>query len=52
VDAAYDPDTGTDGMGAIARDLSGKFIAASCKKLQFLTDVVMVEAYALRDGLS
>jgi hypothetical protein len=36
--------------GAIVRDFNEKFITASCKKLNFLTDYVMAEVYSLRDG--
>jgi ribonuclease HI len=39
-------------MGVIARDFTRKFIAASCKELHFVTDTMMEEAYALREGIS
>jgi hypothetical protein len=52
VDASYDADLGTEGMGAIARDCKGKFVAACCKEIHFVADPFMAEAYALRDGLS
>uniref|UniRef100_A0ACD5Y819 Uncharacterized protein n=1 Tax=Avena sativa TaxID=4498 RepID=A0ACD5Y819_AVESA len=52
VDAAYDEDLGKGAMRVIARDFTGKFIAASCKELHFVTDAMMAEAYALREGLS
>jgi hypothetical protein len=51
VDVTFDLDIGTGIMGAIVRDSNGKFIAASCKEIHFLTDAMMAEAYALRDGL-
>jgi ribonuclease HI len=52
VDAAYDIDRGKGGMGAIARASGGKFLIASCKKIHFVADSFMAEAYALREGLS
>ena len=52
VDAAYDMDQGRGSMGVIARDTGGKFVAASCKEIHFVTDPFMAEAYAFREGLS
>jgi hypothetical protein len=41
-------------MGVIARDATGKFVAANCEELHFFMAVMMVmaEVYALREGLS
>jgi ribonuclease HI len=52
VDAAFDIDQGKGGVGAIARNSNGAFLAASCKELHFVADPFMAEAFALRDCLS
>ena len=52
VDAAYDEENGQGSLGCVARDSSGKFIAASCKVISFAADAFMAEAYAMREGLS
>jgi hypothetical protein len=52
VDAAFEANQHASGIEAIARDLRGKFLMASCKELHFVTDAFMDEAYALCEGLS
>ena len=39
------------GSGAILRDASGSFIAASCSDIRFVEDAATAEARGLRDGL-
>ena len=50
-DVAFDGDQGKGALGVIARDANGKCVAATCKELDFVTDAMMAEAYALREGL-
>jgi hypothetical protein len=53
VDVAYDDDQGHGRLGVVARDYTGKFMGASCKKIPlFVVDSFMAEAHALREGLS
>jgi hypothetical protein len=53
VDVAYDDDQGHGRLGVVARDYTGKFMVASCKKIPlFVVDSFMAEAHALREGLS
>jgi ribonuclease HI len=51
VDARFCDDEGSGSTGAIIRDDTGRFIAASCCRLPFVSDAPTVEARALRDGL-
>ena len=51
VDASFSEDSGSGGSGAILRDASGSFIAASCSDIRFVEDTATAEARGLRDGL-
>jgi ribonuclease HI len=51
VDAGFNADAGTGSTGAILRDDSGAFLAASCCGIPFISDPSSAEARALRDGL-
>lgn len=52
VDAAFHEEDGSRATTAIIRDEKGRSIAAQCKYIQFATDVVIVEAMPMRDGLT
>lgn len=52
VDAAFCEDQGCGSTGAIIRDANGGFIAAVQSFLPHNVDVPMVEAYALKEGLT
>jgi len=51
VDASYNSDRGTGSTGAIIRDSSGSFIAASLCFIEHVVDASMAEVIALREGL-
>jgi ribonuclease HI len=51
VDAGYDETTSTGSTGAVIRDSSGGFIAASQRYLDNVIDAPTCEVIALRDGL-
>jgi ribonuclease HI len=51
VDAGFNADAGTGSTGAILRDDTEGFIAASCCGIPFIFDQSSSEARALRDGL-
>ena len=51
VDAAYDGIKGPASSGAVIRDSTGGFIAASHNYIPHTIDAATAEAYALRDGL-
>lgn len=44
VDAAFDPDAGTGGSGAILHDDNGLFPSCGCCRIPFEEDAVMAEA--------
>ena len=50
-DASFDNDTCSGATGAVIRDDTGDFIAASSCLIPFVQDATMAEARALRDGL-
>ena len=50
-DAGFDSDGGTGATGAILRDHTGFFVAASCSNIPFVQDAATAEARGLRDGL-
>ena len=50
-DAGFDSDSGTGATGAILRDHTGFFVAASCSNIPFVQDAATAEARGLRDGL-
>jgi ribonuclease HI len=51
VDASYNSDRGIGSTGAIIRDSSGSFIAASSCFIEHVVDASMAEVIALREGL-
>ena len=51
MDASYNSDRGTGSTGAIIRDSSGSFIAASSCFIEHVVDASMAEVIALREGL-
>ena len=51
VDASFDIASGTGATGAILRDHSGLFVAASCSNIPFVEEAATAEARGLRDGL-
>ena len=51
VDAGYDETKGSGCTGAVIRDSTGGFIAASHSYIPHVLDAAMAEATALRDGL-
>jgi ribonuclease HI len=51
VDASCSADEGRGSVGIVIRDYRGKFTAAPTKELPFVADAMIVEAYALREGL-
>ena len=51
MDAAFDPDSGKGGTGAVIRDSGGNFIAASCDYNDFAIDASAMEASTLLEGL-
>ena len=51
MDAAFDPDSGKGGTGAVIRDSGGNFIAASCSCTEFALDAAAMETSALLEGL-
>jgi hypothetical protein len=51
VDVGFSADSGMGSTGAIIREESGRFIAANCRGLSFLSDAATAEVTALRDGL-
>ena len=51
VDAGFDETKGSGSSGAVIRDLSGGFIAASHSFVPYTVDAASAEAYALRNGL-
>jgi hypothetical protein len=51
VDVVFDETIGSGSSGAVIRDSTGGFIAASHSFIPYTVDVATTEAYALRDGL-
>ena len=51
MDASYNSDRGTGSTGAIIRDFSGSFTAASSSFIEHVVDASMAEVIALREGL-
>ena len=51
VDGSFDETRGIGSTGAVIRDTSGSFIAASYSYISHVLDATMAEASALRDGL-
>jgi ribonuclease HI len=52
VDAAFMADCSQGAVGAVARDFQGNFIAAKCDYLPHVASVEMIEALAMKEGLS
>jgi hypothetical protein len=52
VNAGFSADAGSRSTGAILRDDTGGFIAASCCGIPFISETSSAEARALRDGLN
>jgi ribonuclease HI len=51
VDAGFDENGGCGSVGAVIRDSSGGFLAATHSFVRHLVDAPMAEAYALKEGL-
>ena len=51
VDVGFDATKGSGSMGAVVKDSTGGFIAASHNYNPHVVDVAMTKAAALRDGL-
>lgn len=52
VDASFHVDEGTGATAAVIQDEKGNFLAAQCKYLTHVSDVVTSEALAMRNGLA